>query len=134
MERERAQAAGHARGEERSNGQWLCDDVPDPRVVFLRFFEHVPFANEMHRFERFLKYAIAHATDPRRFPSAPRVIAMVPGSASWHDWMEYDASLAQLKLREGREPKWDSTCASGRDTAALEVSAQSPASISMCHL
>ena len=79
MERERAQAAGHARGEERSNGQWLCDDVPDPRVVFLRFFEHVPFANEMHRFERFLKYAIAHATDPRRFPGgAPSAVARAP--------------------------------------------------------
>ena len=73
MERERAQAACHARGEERSNGQWLCDDVPDRRVVFLRFFEHVPFANEMHRFERFLKYAIAHAIAVdrlRRLPSA----------------------------------------------------------------
>lgn len=126
MERERAQAADHTRRLERSHGKWLCEDVPDPRVVFLHFIDHIRFANQMHRFERFLKYAIAHAADPRCFPNPPRVIAMVPGSVSWNDWMEYDEpALAERKRREGREPRWDSTCPSGRDAGALEGDALS---------
>jgi len=124
MERERAQAADHARRVESSHGKWLCEDVPDPRVVFIHFMDHIRFANQMHRFERFLKYAIAHAADPRRFPNPPRVIAMVPGSVSWNDWMEYDG-VAERKCREGREPRWDSTCPSGRDAGALEGDALS---------
>ena len=125
MERERAQAADHTRRVERSHGKWLCEDVPDPRVVFIHFIDHIRFANQMHRFERFLKYTIAHATDPRRFPNPPRVIAMVPGSVSWNEWMEYDSASAELKRREGREPRWDSTCPSGRDAGALEGDALS---------
>ena len=106
-------------------GNWLCEDVPDPRVVFIQFIDHIRFANQMHRFERFLKYTIAHATDPRRFPNPPRVIAMVPGSVSWNDWMEYEPALAERKRREGREPRWDSMCPSGRDAGALEGDALS---------
>ena len=105
---------------EHGASNWLADEVPDRRVVFISNLDR-DFANRMHRFERFLKYAIAHAVDPSRFPRPPRIIPMLHGSASWMEWAkEYDGqAVAERKTLEGQE-LWDSIIDYGRDASALE--------------